>query len=192
MPPWNNAFVGWQCKWTASYENPKSKNNKFFWGGGNRTFSFGIHTILVFTNIFDLNSCGFSLLVATFVTFSKRIFWGLNTSKQYVLLFWTKLFFITTKLFFSFSIPRYYFLIHTTCFAYLCHIPHSLHNTVSWSHFFWSILSTPMECENRPKQNPSIWTLNFHFQQNTSLPYADVLMLLKFSIPKLQHKHHMY
>jgi hypothetical protein len=49
-----------------------------------------------------------------------------------------------------------------------------------------------LEYENRPKQNPSIWTLHFHFQHNTFLPHADVLMLLKFSIPMLQHKHHMY
>ncbi len=72
-----------------------------FWGRGDHTFSFGIHTILVFTNTFDLNSCGFSLLVATFVTFS-RSFCGLF--KKYVLLFWTKLFFITTV----------FLLFHTT------------------------------------------------------------------------------
>jgi len=159
--------------------------------GGDHTFSFGIHTILAFTYIFDFNSCGFSLLGATFVTFSKRIFWGLNTFKQYVLLFWTKLFFITTK-FFSCSIPQYYFLFRSTCFAYLYQIPHSLHNILSWSHFFSSKLSKPMESENHPKQNPSIWTLHFHFQHNTFLPCTDVLMLLKFSIPMLQHKHHMW
>lgn len=123
--------------------------------------------------------------------FFKKDFLGTYTFKQYVLLFWTKLFSITTK-FFSFSIPRYYFLIRTTCFAYLCQIPCSLHNILSWSHLFSNKLSKPMECENHPKQNPSIWTLHFHFQYNTFLPCADVLMLLKFSIPMLQHKHHIW
>ncbi len=140
------------------YENPKSKsNNSFFEGVGRGIahFPLGFTQYLCSQIIFDLNSCGFSFLVATFVTFSNRIFWGLILSYNMFSCFEQS----------HFSLPQSFspFPYHGIIFLFAQHVLLIyviflvVYTTHCLDHIsFQANCPNLLEYENRPKQNPSI------------------------------------